>query len=237
MEKEALVLLPGTLCDEKLWEHQLEHLTDVSNPIVCVLNHEETIEGMAERVLQKAPPRFALAGLSLGGIVAMEIIRQQPERVIRLALLDSNPTSPRPEQKKSWTELRELVEAGHFKQVVQQRLLPNLIHPSRQGDHMLVSTIMDMAETIGPDYYLKQLHAVSVRSDYREGLRDITVPTLLLVGKDDTVCPPYLHEEMNALIKESQLVVVDHCGHLSSLEHPEAVTDALQNWMRRKCHA
>ncbi|WP_144699699.1 alpha/beta fold hydrolase [Fictibacillus phosphorivorans] len=237
MEKEALVLLPGTLCDEKLWKHQLEHLTDVSNPIVCVLNKEATIEEMAERVLDEAPHRFALAGLSLGGIVAMEIIRQQPERVTRLGLLDSNPTRPRPEQRKSWAELRAMVEAGHFQQVVQQRLLPNLIHPSRQGDHMLVSTIMDMAETIGPNYYLKQLHAVALRSDYREGLRDITVPTLLLVGKDDTVCPPYLHEEMSALIKKSQLVVVDECGHLSTLEQPEAVTDALQNWLRRKCHA
>jgi pimeloyl-ACP methyl ester carboxylesterase len=231
MKKEALVLLPGTLCDERLWGHQLEHLTDVSDPSVSMLTEADTMEGMAGSVLKHAPERFALAGLSLGGIVAMEVIRQAPERVTRLALLDSNPHGPKPEQLESWKNLISKVEFGQFQSIVEEYLLPNLIHPSRQEDSELVSTIRCMAEEIGPEVYVQQLKAVSTRSDLREGLREINVPTLLLVGKDDQVCPLSLHEEMQAYILESRLVVVDHCGHLSSLERPEEVTTALRNWL------
>jgi pimeloyl-ACP methyl ester carboxylesterase len=231
MEKEALVLLPGTLCDERLWEHQLEHLTDVSDPSFCMLTEADTIEGMAESVLKHAPERFALAGLSLGGIVAMEVFRQSPERVTRLALLDSNPHGPKPEQLESWKDLISKVESGQFQSIVDEKLLPNLIHPSRQEDRELVTTIRDMAEEIGPEVYVQQLKAVSTRSDLREGLKEMNVPTLLLVGRDDQVCPLSLHEEMQTYIVESRLVVVDHCGHLSSLEQPEEVTAALRNWL------
>jgi pimeloyl-ACP methyl ester carboxylesterase len=231
MKKEALVLLPGTLCDERLWEHQLEHLTDVSDPFVSMLTEADTIEGMAESVLKHAPERFALAGLSLGGIVAMEVIRQAPERVTRLALLDSNPHGPKPEQLESWKDLISKVKSGQFQSIVEENLLPNLIHPSRQEDSSLVSTIRDMAEDIGPEVYVQQLKAVSTRSDLREGLREISVPTLLLVGRDDQICPLSFHEEMQAYILKSRLVVVDHCGHLSSLERQEEVTAALRNWL------
>ncbi|MGM0751745.1 MAG: alpha/beta fold hydrolase [Bacillota bacterium] len=231
MKKEALVLLPGTLCDERLWEHQLEHLTDVSEPSVSMLTEEDTIEGMAESVLKHAPERFALAGLSLGGIVAMEVIRRAPERVTRLALLDSNPHGPKQEQLEGWKDLISKVESGEFQSIVEEKLLPNLIHPSRQEERDLVSTIRDMAEKIGPEVYVQQLRAVSTRSDLREVLREINVPTLLLVGRDDQVCPLSLHEEMQESISESRLVVVNHCGHLSSLEQPEEVTAALRNWL------
>ncbi|WP_299742204.1 alpha/beta fold hydrolase [Rossellomorea sp. y25] len=231
MKKEALVFLPGTLCDERLWEHQLEHLTDVSDPSVSMLTGADTIEGMAESVLKHAPERFALAGLSLGGIVAMEVIRQAPERVTRLALLNSNPHGPKPEQLESWKSLMSKVESGQFQSIVEEKLLPNLIHPGRQEDDQLVSTIKDMAERVGPEGYVQQLMAVSTRSDLREGLRQINVPTLLLVGREDQVCPLSLHEEMQATISESRLVIVDDCGHLSSLERPEEVTAALRNWL------
>ncbi|MGM0852628.1 MAG: alpha/beta fold hydrolase [Bacillota bacterium] len=231
MKKEALVLLPGTLCDERLWEHQLEHLTDVSEPFVSMLTEADTIEGMAESVLKHAPERFALAGLSLGGIVAMEVIRQAPERVTRLGLLDSNPHGPKPEQLESWKALISKVESGQFQSIVEENLLQNLIHPSRQEDSGLVSTIKNMAEEIGPEVYVQQLKAVSTRSDRRGGLKDINVPTILLVGRDDKVCPPTLHEEMHSNILQSRLIVIDHCGHLSSLERPEEVTAALHNWL------
>jgi pimeloyl-ACP methyl ester carboxylesterase len=231
MKKEALVLLPGTLCDERLWEHQLEHLTDVSDPSVSMLTEEETIEGMAESVLKDAPERFALAGLSLGGIVAMEVIRQAPERVTRLALLDSNPHGPKPEQLEGWKDLISKVESGQFQSIVKEKLLPNLIHPGRQKDSGLVSTIRDMAEEIGPEVYVQQLRAVSTRSDLWKGLREINVPTLLLVGRDDQVCPLSLHEEIQANILKSRLVIVEDCGHLSSLEQPEEVTAAMRTWL------
>ncbi len=229
--KEHLLLIPGTLCDERLWSHQLKNLSHVANPSVFIPNQGNSIEHMAQLLLKDAPENFALAGLSLGGIVAMEVARQAPERVTRLAFLNSNPYGPRPDQLAQWDELINMVKKGQFEDIVEHKLLPNLIHPSRQSDYPLTSTIRDMANKIGPTAYIQQLQAVSTRQDARESLKAINVPTLLLVGKEDKVCPPPLHEEMAASIKHSHLIILDNCAHLSSIEQPVATTGALYNWL------
>ncbi|WP_408008290.1 alpha/beta fold hydrolase [Pseudalkalibacillus sp. A8] len=230
MKKEPLLLLPGTLCDDRLWDHQLKNLADFSEVTVGDLTKDESIAGMAKSILNNAPEQFALAGLSLGGIVAMEVIRQEPERITKLALLDSNPYGPKPEQLKIWDNFITMIEGERFSEITKKHLLPNLIHPDRLNDKELTSVITDMSDQIGPHAYKRQLMAVKTRTDARDRLKDIQCPTLLLVGRDDCICPVELHEEMLDLIPNSQLVVVDHCGHLSSMERPEAVTHALQEW-------
>ncbi|WP_257347293.1 alpha/beta fold hydrolase [Pseudalkalibacillus decolorationis] len=231
MGKEPLVLLPGTLCDDRLWAHQIRNLSDIADVKVGDLTKDDSVEGMARSVLDNAPDRFALAGLSLGGIVAMEVIRQAPERVWKLALLDSNPYAPKPEQLKTWDNFVSMVEKGRFSEITENHLLPNLIHSERLGHNELTSMIINMSEHIGPEAYIRQLMAVKTRTNACERLKDIQCPTLLLVGQEDRVCPVELHEQMADLIPNSKLVVVEHCGHLSSLEQPEHVTCALQGWL------
>ncbi|NGP45688.1 alpha/beta fold hydrolase [Bacillaceae bacterium SIJ1] len=232
MAKDALILLPGTLCDERLWAHQTESLADIANVTIGDVTKDDSVKEMAQTILKQAPEHFALAGLSLGGIVAMEVVHQAPERVTKLALLNANPYGPKPEQKQAWDQWLRMVEEGRFSEITENHLLPQLIHPERQSNPQLTSTIMDMAEQIGPEAYVRQLRAVATRTDARERLRQIKCPTLLLVGRDDPVCPVQLHEEMAELIPHSTLEVIEHCGHLSTMECPEAVTSALQNWLR-----
>ncbi|MYL71758.1 alpha/beta fold hydrolase [Halobacillus litoralis] len=231
VHKTPLLLLPGTLCDERLWKHQLASLDDIANMTVIDLTGATSIKELAHSVLEGAPDTFALAGLSLGGIVAMEVVRQAPERVSKIALLHSNPYAPRPEQLETWDHLEHLVEQGRFMEVFKEKLLPNLIHPNRQQDERLVSTIVSMAEKIGPEAYIRQLKAVATRSDARQNLEQLQCDTLLLTGRQDNVCPPAFHEEMEQLIPNSTLKVIDQCGHLSSLEQPEAVSGALRAWL------
>ena len=133
MSRTPLVLLPGTLLDAELFGHQIAHLADVAEITVGDLANDDSVAGMARTVLAAALPRFALAGLSLGGIVALEIMRRAPERVLRLALLDTNPLPPRPEQLAAWAELGGLAEAGRLDQVV-DRLLPGLLRPGWHAD-------------------------------------------------------------------------------------------------------
>ncbi|WLR59106.1 alpha/beta fold hydrolase [Guptibacillus hwajinpoensis] len=228
---ENLVLLPGTLCDERLFAHQKEHLTDVTASITIPdLTHQETITDLAESVLQEAPEQFALAGLSLGGIVAMEIIRIAPERITKLALLDSNPYAPTVDQLDSWKKLIQRVEGGEFQEIVQS-LLPKLIHPTALTDRNLTNTIIQMAENIGPQAYIRQLKAVGTRTDARERLKSVSCPTLLLVGKEDGVCPPNFHQDMHHLLPNSSFITIKNCGYLSSLEAPEEVTSAMREWL------
>jgi pimeloyl-ACP methyl ester carboxylesterase len=231
MPRTPLVLLPGTLLDAELFGHQIAHLADVADVIVGDLANDDSIAGMARTVLAAAPLRFALAGLSLGGIVAFEIMRRAPERVSRLALLDTNPLPPRPEQLAAWAELGGLAEAGGLDQVV-DRLLPGLFRPGWRADEGAVRAVRTMAERIGPEAYGRQLRALAGRADNRPTLGTLACPTLVLVGRQDALTPVATHEEMAAAIPNAALVIVEQCGHLSTLEQPQAVTAALRYWMQ-----
>jgi pimeloyl-ACP methyl ester carboxylesterase len=231
MIRTPLVLLPGTLLDVELFGHQIAHLADVAEITVGDLTNDDSIAGMAQTVLAAAPQRFALAGLSLGGIVAFEIMRRAPERVSRLALLDTNPLLPQPEQLAAWAELSDLVEAGRLSEVV-ERLLPGLLRRGWRDDEHKVGTVHAMAERIGSTAYVRQLHALAGRVDSRPVLLEITCPTLVLVGRQDVLTPIGLHEEMAAAISGAALVIVEQCGHLSPLEQPQAVTAALRYWLQ-----
>jgi pimeloyl-ACP methyl ester carboxylesterase len=229
-QKIPLVLLPGLLCDASLWRAQVEGLGVVAEPLVIDLTRDDSLGGMARRALAAAPPSFALAGLSMGGYVAQEIMRQASERVSKLALLDTSARADTPEQTARRRGLIELSEKGQFKGVT-PRLLPLLIHPARHEDKPLTDVVTGMAERVGKEAFLRQQKAIMGRPDGREDLRRIACPTLVLCGRQDALTPLALHEEIAGLVPGAKLQVVDDCGHLSTLEKPLTVTAALRQWL------
>lgn len=229
--KLPLVLLPGLLCTAALWEAQKVALCETANVVVAPLTGDDSMAGMAESVLASAPDRFALAGLSMGGYVALEIMRRAPGRVEKLALLDTSARADDPARTAEREELLLLAQQGAFDAVV-RRLLPALIHPDRlAGDRALCDAVVGMAHKVGPRVYLRQMKAIMGRPDSRDGLSEIRCPTLLLCGAEDARTPPAVHEEMAAAIPDARLVVVPHCGHLSTMERPDAVNIALKDWL------
>jgi pimeloyl-ACP methyl ester carboxylesterase len=229
--RRNLVLLPGLLNDAALWRHQVENLKDLAEITVGDLTQDNAIAAMAERVLAGAPERFALAGLSLGGYVAQEIMRQAPERVERLALVDTNARADNEDQRKARRDLIKLSEIGTFKGVT-PRLLPNLVHPSRLEDPAVAGVIMDMAERVGQEAFTRQQEAIMGRTDGRGDLAAVAVPTLVLAGRQDLLCPPKVQEEMMAALPNGKLVFIEDCGHMAPLERPHATTAVLRYWLQ-----
>jgi pimeloyl-ACP methyl ester carboxylesterase len=227
--KTPLILLPGLLCDMALWQYQLSALAEFAEPCVADLTGADTMAALAETVLATAPARFALAGLSMGGYVAFEIMRRAPERVSRLALLD---TSARPDseaQRERRLGLIELAQIGSFKGVT-PRLLPLMLHEK----HLVppfTGIVTAMAERVGQTAFLRQQRAILGRIDSRPSLAAISVPTLVLCGDADILTPPAQAEEIAAGIPGARLSLVEGSGHLSTLEQPEAVNRAMIEWI------
>ncbi len=224
-----LILLPGLLCDAALWRAQIDALADVAAASVADLTLDDTVGGMAGRVLAAAPPSFALAGLSMGGYVAFEIMRRAPERVTRLALFD---TSAAPDTDKRAAQRRRLVESlkvGRFRGVT-RRMLPELLHPSHV-DGPVGEAVMAMAERVGADAYRRQQHAILSRPDSRPLLPAVSVPTLVAVGDGDRVTPIAKAREIHAGIAGSALHLFEDCGHLPALEKPEETSALLREWL------
>jgi len=203
----------------------------VADPItIGDLTRHDGLPAMARAILAEAPPRFALAGLSMGGYCAQEIMRQAPERVTRLALFDTSARADSEEQRARRRGLIELAEKGEFKGVT-QRLLPLLLHPQRVSDKPLTAAVTAMAERVGKEAFLRQQKAILARPDGRADLQRIGCPTLVLVGRQDALTPLELAEEMAALIPDARLTVIEDCGHLPTLERPDDVNRALQEWL------
>jgi pimeloyl-ACP methyl ester carboxylesterase len=227
-----LVLLPGLLCDRRLFGPQLPALEAGGRRVLVPdLTGEGTVEALAARVLAEAPPGpFALCGLSMGGYVAQEIVRQAPERVARLALLDTRARADSPEETARRRGLIELAERGEFRGVT-PRLLPLLVHRDRLADGALTGLVQAMAAAVGRDAFLRQQRAIMARRDYRPLLAAIRVPTLVLCGREDAITPPEMHHEMAAAVPDATLVVLPNCGHLAPLERPGAVAAQLSAWL------
>ena len=194
------------------------------------MTQDDTIEDMAERVLAGTPETFALAGLSMGGYAGQEIMRQAPERVERLALLDTSPDADIPENKKQRQGFIAQLDLGPFWGVT-GKLLPVLIHQDRLDDDVLVAVIKASAQNIGAEAFARQQHAIMSRPDGREDLKKIACPTLVLCGRQDALTPLTGHEEMAAAIPNASLVVIEDCGHLAPLERPAAVSSAMRAWL------
>jgi len=228
---QAVVFLPGLLCDAQLWQPQIDALGARITPWVVDLARDDSMGGMAARVLAECPfGRFALAGLSMGGYVALELMRRAPERVARLALLDTQARPETPEATARRLALIELAKRGKFAAVA-DRLMPLLLHPSRIDEPQLTAVVRSMARNIGPDAFLRQQQAIMARPDSRESLHKIGCPTLVLCGDGDLLTPPERHEEIARSVRGAQLVLLRDCGHLATLEQPGEVSRALERWL------
>ena len=226
----SLVVLPGLLCDHRLWAGQLPALEACGDVLVPDLARADSMAGLAGQVLAQAPARFALAGLSMGGYVALEIMRQAPERVTRLALVDTQARADDEEGKARRRGLMALAAKGEFLGVA-PRLLPMFLHADALADPRIVGTVQAMAASTGKDGFLRQQTAILGRPDSRPGLRAITCPTLVLAGRDDQVTPPKVQLELAGAIPDATLVLLPRCGHLAPLERPDAVARQLTGWL------
>lgn len=230
--EEALVLLPGLLCDAALWRHQAETLADVARVQVADLTGFDRIGALARAVLADAPERFNLAGLSMGGYVAFEILRQAPDRVRRLALIATSAAADPPHRTAERQALVDLARAGGPFRGVTRRLLPQLVHPSRLDDRELAETIFAMAERIGRETFIRQERAIMNRPDSRRDLGLIHCPALVVCGRQDLLAPLAAAAEMAEKVRRGALVVIEECGHLPPLERPRTVSALLRYWLQ-----
>lgn len=227
-----IVLVPGLNCSPRLYAPQSPALWAFGPVTVANHTRDDTMAAIARRILDAAPPRFALAGLSMGGYIALEIVRQAANRVARLALLDTGPRADTLEATAKRHANIALVESGRFEDVIDPQF-PLYVHPSRANDVALKAIYLAMCRDVGPQAYVRQQKAIMNRVDSRPLLPAIRCPTLVLVGEQDVATPPELSEEMAAAIPGARLVRFPDCGHLSTLERPKAVTGALVEWMRQ----
>jgi pimeloyl-ACP methyl ester carboxylesterase len=237
---ETLILVPGLLCDEVVWEHQRAALADRVEVHIAHHGLLDSLGAMAQRIIDQAPKRFALAGHSMGGRVALEVMRRVPDRVIALALLDTgcHPLAEGEAGDREAAGRYALLEAARQQGMRQMAWLwlQNMVHPSRLTDATIVEPILDMMARKTPDIYAAQIRALLNRPDARSLLPQIRCPTLLLCGNEDLWAPVKNHEEMATIIPRSELVVLPECGHMSSMERPEGVTHAFRAWLDTVSH-
>lgn len=225
------VLVPGLLCSPRLFAEQLPALWRLG-PVTVASHHDgDSVAAVADRILAPAPPRFALVGLSMGGYLAFEIVRQAADRVTGLALLDTTARPDTAEQTRRRRDQIALVGDGRFDEVV-DALFPQWVAPARRDDVPLRRVVRQMAEETGPDAFVRQQTAIMGRPDSRPDLPGIRCPTLVVVGAEDPLTTPEHAHEIAARVPQARLVVVPDCGHLSALEQPAAVTAALVDWRR-----
>lgn len=228
---EPLVLLPGMMCDARLFLPQIATFSPSRSITVMPLHGHETMKALAHQILAEAPPHFALAGLSMGGIVAMEVVRQAPARVRRLALLDTNPMADAPDKAVIREAQVNRVNNGELRSVMRDEMKPNYLAPGPEQQRIL-NLCMEMAEALGPKVFEQQSVALQNRPDQSKTLKSVTVPTLLLCGESDQLCPVSHHEMMRDLIPESRLCVIPDAAHLPTLEQPKLTNKILDEWLK-----
>jgi pimeloyl-ACP methyl ester carboxylesterase len=225
-----LIFIPGLLCTAELFAPQLAALWPYGPLTVASTLEGETIAQMASAILAQAPPQFALIGLSMGGMISLEIMRQAPERVRKLALLSTSAQPASPEQAAVYEDLLAQARRGEAATVLGEALI-SVLHPAHQHDPALQAVNRRMGAAIGVAGLARQVAAVLSRVDSRPDLAAIAIPTLVLVGEQDQLTPPAVARELAAGIAHAQLVVVPECGHGSTIEQPQAVNHALYAWL------
>jgi len=228
-DRIPLLLLPGLLNDAELWRAQMADLADIADCTVGDQTRGETLQAVAEDVLAQAPERFALAGFSLGGFVAQQILRIAPERVLQLALIDTSIHADSPERAEQRRSQRASVRLPGKFHGFGDALMRSYIDASRLDDYVLVQRVRDMTARLGAEVFLRQ--SALERPDGHDVLAGYRDPLLIICGANDRITPLAVSEEMHALVPHSQLVVVPDCGHLAPMEKPDEVSAAMRGWL------
>jgi pimeloyl-ACP methyl ester carboxylesterase len=226
-----IILVPGLVCSPRIYAPQIPALWQ--NGPVMLANHirDNTMAGIAKRILDEAPERFAIAGHSMGGFICLEVMRQAPERVARLALLSTSARPDTPEGTERRLGWIAETKAGGYHAIL-DRLFANFVHPSRAKDANLYKTVREMGDDVGPEAFMHQLEAIMTRADSRPLLPSIKCPTLVLTSDTDNTVPNTFSTELADGIPGAKLVVIPDCGHLPQLEKPEAMTAAMLDWLK-----
>jgi pimeloyl-ACP methyl ester carboxylesterase len=230
-EPTPIVLIPGLLCSPRLYADQIPYLWRLGPVTIADHTRDDSVGAIARRILASAPPHFTLIGLSMGGYLSFEIMRQAPERVAKLALLDTSARPDTPEQSEARRAQIELAKGGRLTEVL-DALVPRLVHSERRGDERVRQILYQMGVDIGVDAFVRQQLANIGRPDSRPGLSAIRCPTLVVVGDGDQLTPPDRAAEIANGIPGARLVTVPEAGHASTVEQPEYVTRALMEFLQ-----
>ncbi len=233
--RQALVLVPGMMCDERLFAPQAAHLSASCDIWIADIGGKASIPELAQDILISCPfSTFALCGLSMGGIVAMEMVRQAPDRVERLALLDTNHLADAPERYEIRNRQISIARSGEFERVVAEEMMPFYFSAANKGNLTLQGVVMAMARKMGADAFVNQSIALRDRRGAEDVLAAYAGPMLVLCGEEDTICPVSRHQAISALSRHAELRIIASAGHLSTLEQPAHVNAAIESWLTRK---
>ena len=225
-------MVPGMMCDERIFSPQIEALSQNLEVTIADISNFSSVRELASDVLKKAPKKFSLLGHSMGGIVAMEIYSQEPNRIEKLILMDTNPKAELDEVKlKREPQIRE-VNNGKLLEVMRDEMKPNYLAESENKTSVL-SICMDMALTLGPDVFINQSRALQSRLDQQNTIQSIKIPVLILCGSEDKLCPVERHEMMHNMISDSDLKIINNAGHMPTLEQPRETTEVIKEWLMR----
>ncbi len=225
-----VVMIPGMMCDERIFAHQIEELGTDTEVYIADISKYSSIQELASDVLENSPPKFFLVGHSMGGIVAMEMCSQEPDRIEKLVIMDSNPKPELEETKiKREPQIRNVI-SGNLAQVMKEEMKPNYLADSyKQKD--ILNTCMEMALTLGPEVFVRQSRALQDRDDQQSTLEDLDIPVLIMCGSEDKLCSIEKHELMHNIINDSKLEVVMGAGHMPTLEQPQKTTEVIKSWL------
>ena len=225
-------MVPGMMCDERIFSPQIEALSQNLEVTIAEISNFSSVRELASDVLKKAPKKFSLLGHSMGGIVAMEIYSQEPNRIEKLILMDTNPKAELDEVKlKREPQIRE-VNKGKLLEVMRDEMKPNYLTESENKSSVL-NVCMDMALNLGPDVFINQSRALQSRLDQQNTIQSIKIPVLIMCGSEDKLCPVERHEMMHNMIRDSDLKIINNAGHMPTLEQPRETTEAIKEWLMR----
>lgn len=229
MTKQNLVLIPGLVCDDQVWQHQSKFLSDIAEIIIPPVHKNPTMAGLAEEVLATSPETFAVAGFSMGGYVAMEMYRQAPERISRLALLDTTARSDTNLKAEGRVNAIQACEKGKFENVI-NGMISILLHPAHQKGPLL-EFVPRMAGRVGSEAFVRRHRAMQSRNDSRDLIASCNIPVRAICGRQDAMCSLEEHEEIADLASYGRLSIIEECGHMTILERPHAATALLRDWL------
>ena len=225
-------MVPGMMCDERIFSPQIEALSQNLEVTIADISNFSSVRELASDVLKKAPKKFSLLGHSMGGIVAMEIYSQEPNRIEKLILMDTNPKAELDEVKlKREPQIRE-VNKGKLLEVMRDEMKPNYLAES-ENKRSVLNVCMDMALNLGPDVFINQSRALQSRLDQQNTIQSIKIPVLILCGSEDKLCPVERHEMMHNMITDSDLKIINNAGHMPTLEQPRETTEVIKEWLMR----